>query len=144
MIKALKIISWIASSFVLLTLILLCVAFSYQGNDHGAIAAIRSVVCQKLLHKADHSISEYELGQAIGKYIVFPAITYTILLLALYKRKRALYIASLVLLIFIALGELGNGGLPFFKVIMIVLLFTNPVRKYFKKPDPNEKIADSF
>lgn len=145
MIKALKILSWLAATSVILVLLALCIAYSYTGAEHGAMAAIRDVVCKRLVGgQSGQTMASFDFGQAIGKYIVIPAVTYTILLLALYKRSRPLYITTLVLLIFFTLGEFGNGHVPFFKIILISLLFTTPARIYFKKPDPNQKIADSF
>jgi len=59
-------------------------------------------------------------------------IVYILLLIAIQKKRRRLYVASLIIFGLLTLGRIAHGHIPFIPVLFLILLLTDPARDYFK------------
>ena len=135
MIKFLKIISWIWLAFpVIIFLILLAFLKKDVSQLPVAIVGVHDGFCLgSNMCIPGEPISSYQFGYMVGRLIIPQIILIGILLYALYKRSQTAYKISLILFVILLLSKIGHAGIIFPTLIFTILLFTKPVRDYFKK-----------
>ena len=99
-----------------------------RGIWGGIAAALRKSINVNPGDLVTSELASYSIGMVLPKVFVFLMLIY-----ALGKCNKILYIICLVMFSFYSLGEIGNKHIPFVAVTFIVLLLTNPVRRYFSK-----------
>ena len=143
MIKALKVISWISLISSVLLFVMILVAVGYDGPSSGVIDAMRDAICNRYKLPKGQPMSPEGAGYIFGETVFPQFLKYGLLLSALYSRKKGYYIAAVVVFILLILSSVGNQQFPFLGIIITVLLFTKPVRDYFKKAtEPKEPEFD--
>ncbi len=134
MIKIVKVLAWIWATLLLFFFITIVVVSNIGPNSNSpVVAGIYDGVCNVFCSDTNQTLGTYELGYIFGSSFLFPFIAFGFLLTALYTKKRIYYQIAYIVFILILLSSIGNGGLNFGSLLFVILLSTNPVRRFFKK-----------
>jgi fucose permease len=127
MIKAIKILLY--SEIVFLLVVISIVVYVTPGNYSTLPYFIQGFYAG--VTGSSHGLSDYSNGFILGSTLIFPMIGIILPLITIYKKSKVLRIISMVLLGLFVISYSVGGYFAIFSIVIFILFFTKPVKKYF-------------